>query len=471
MSSNSSSSSVQPTIPPRLIANAARAAAARGVYLEGFTQGQIKIKDEKGEEKDAPIPLYKLGKWKPPLPDRIRGLSMTLQQYRDLPAHKFHELSTVSEKEAKEIRNLLFDLIFQNVELWTKRGVKVFKKHWEEIAVDMYCRKAILLKVEVLRTMWKTAKDSLRKMLKECIKDKRMHETSTETHLDQNFPGYLHIRFYRTTLQPYEDQLRAKYNGLEADEEEIRAFENDEDVIIEYEDVGHQTESLAVVKTEPEESTGNQESTNFAPPPPSFHPLPTEQSGPSFPSEPLFSPPLPPTFFFTNPCPTYPTYFMPPTSEHVPEQEMKVHHLSQLQHLQYGSRSSVDPVDTSSPRKSANNPIRLEDTHQAQPVDGPEAIAENNPLENGSTKDTEHMIEVAGVFTDLILHRFQRNPHARRGYRQIFHEFCSFGDEVPYKKLDNMFEDCERASRTKRRITDNRLKNEEACETKRPRQT
>ena len=111
--------------------------------------------------------------------------------------------------------------------------------------------------------------------------------------------------------------------------------------------------------------------------------LPTEHSTSittNVQSEPSFAPLL----YLPIPLPTHPTYFMPPTSNslHVPQQEMKFHQLSQLHHLQYGSRSSLAPVDTSS-QKSADNPIRLEGalaTHQAQPAVGPHAIAKNTPL-------------------------------------------------------------------------------------------
>lgn len=152
------------------------------------------------------------------LPDFIDGVTLTLEDYRETPDDEFQKNPNA------EVEQVIFGLVEQKERLWKGFNIRVPISCWEELACELFCRKAFLMKAQDLRAVWSRAKNNLRNKLLKSIQ-KGDDQSQTEDAL-LRWPHYIYVRFYRDIMKAYENEKRKQQSGSAYDE----AIANDEEV-------------------------------------------------------------------------------------------------------------------------------------------------------------------------------------------------------------------------------------------------
>ncbi|EGT58571.1 hypothetical protein CAEBREN_18840 [Caenorhabditis brenneri] len=162
-------------------------------------------------DNNPPAPLFP----KIPVPDRIDGLTMTLNEYKKfgrirIPGPKPGVQMTLDEYRAMGIEEFedrtdaqakkwVLSLIEKNPALWCRRNMKTAMEQWQELAVEFYLRTGSTMSVSHIRSIWKDMKDSMLKILREPLDSAKVEEELAK------WEFYGQMKFFRRIMKEVED--------------------------------------------------------------------------------------------------------------------------------------------------------------------------------------------------------------------------------------------------------------------------
>ncbi|EGT39353.1 hypothetical protein CAEBREN_22933 [Caenorhabditis brenneri] len=171
------------------------------------------------DDNNPPAPLFP----KIPVPDKIDGLTMTLDEYKKVK-------NFVKKNDLESTKKIIAVLETHN-EIWENKGRAMPLEKWQNLAVDVYLRTSYLLEVKFIRELWKRAKEQLRGKVRPTLTAKDKKTLDAAMSRLHNWELYEQTKFFRVVMKKYEEETQKKHQGFKYDEELVDAQDPFEDII------------------------------------------------------------------------------------------------------------------------------------------------------------------------------------------------------------------------------------------------
>ncbi|EGT60078.1 hypothetical protein CAEBREN_13781 [Caenorhabditis brenneri] len=171
------------------------------------------------DDNNPPAPLFP----KIPVPDKIDGLAMTLDEYKKVK-------NFVKRNDLESTKKIIAVLETHNG-IWEHKGRAMPLEKWQNLAVDVYLRTSFLLEVKSIRELWKRAKEQLRGKVRPTLTAKDKKSLDAAMSRLHNWELYEQTKFFRVVMKEYEEETQKKHQGFKYDEELVDAQDPFEDII------------------------------------------------------------------------------------------------------------------------------------------------------------------------------------------------------------------------------------------------